>query len=92
MIGQSYYVFVIIFDICKFERRIFIPICGHCSCNKSVRLTSFHKSSYNPFQSSSSLSIRLSFCVCCVIYTLFSSFEQLFCFTQFGGGTHCLKF
>ena len=56
----------------------FLPICGHCSCNKSVRLTSFHKSHCNPFQSSSSLSIRLSFCVCCVIYTFFSSFELFF--------------
>ena len=91
MIGQSYYVFVIIFDFANLKGE-FLPVCGHCPCNKSITLKRFHKSHYNPFQSSSSLFIRLSFCACCVIYTLFSSFEQLFCFTQFGGGFYCLNF
>ena len=48
MIGQSYYVFVIIFDICKFERRIFDLFADICPCNKSLREKSFHKSHYNP--------------------------------------------
>ena len=80
MIGQSYYVFVTIFDICKFERRIFDLFADICPRNKSVRLKRFHESHYNPFQSSSGLSSRLSFCVCCVIYTCFSSFELLLLF------------
>ena len=47
----------------------------------------------NPFQSSLSLSIRVSCCIHCVICTFFSCFYQLFlCFTQFGGGPHCLNF
>ena len=79
MIGQSYYVVVIIFDTCKFERRIFYLFFVRVT-SLNVRLTSFHKSHYNPFQSSSGLSFRLSFCVCCVIYTFFSSFELLFLF------------
>ena len=36
---------------------------------------------------------RASFCMCCVIYTLFSCFERLFlCFAQFGGISYCLNF
>ena len=47
----------------------------------------------NPFQSSLSLSIHVSCCIHCVICTFFSCFYQLFlCFTQFGGGPHCLNF
>ena len=47
----------------------------------------------NPFQSSLSLSIRVSCFIHCVIYTFFSCFYQLFlCFTQFAGGPHCLNF
>jgi len=39
------------------------------------------------------LSIRASFYICCVIYTFFSCFEQIFlCFAQFGGGSRCLNF
>ena len=39
-----------------------------------------------PFQPSSSLPIRASFCTFCVIYPFVSSFKRLFvCFTQFGG-------
>ena len=34
----------------------------------------------NPFQSSSSLPIRFSFCICCAIYTFVSCFERLFLF------------
>ena len=36
---------------------------------------------------------RASFCMCCVIYTLFSCFERLFlCFARFGGISYCLNF
>ena len=53
-----------------------------------VRLTSFHKKNCNPFQSSSSFSIRASFCICCIIYMyvlpslhfLSSYFTQFHCF------------
>ena len=39
-----------------------------------------------PFQPSSSLPIRASFCTFSVIYPFVSSFKRLFvCFTQFGG-------
>ena len=39
-----------------------------------------------PFQPSSNLPIRASFCTFCVIYPFVSSFKRLFvCFTQFGG-------
>ena len=34
----------------------------------------FKNHNCNPFQSSSSLSIRASFCICCVIYTLYLLF------------------
>ena len=52
-----------------------------------------NKNNCNPFQSSSSLSIRASFCICCVIYTFFLLFERLFlCFIQFGFSSRCLNF
>ena len=35
---------------------------------KTVKLTSFQKAQLNLFQSPSSLSIRSSFCICCVTY------------------------
>ena len=40
---------------------------------KTVRLTSFQKAQLNLFQSSSSLSICSSFCICCVTYNHFLS-------------------
>ena len=63
-------------------------------CWKTVRLTSFQNRNSNPFfKSSSSLSIRATFCICCVIYTFLYCFERLFlCFTQFGGSSHSLNF
>ena len=46
----------------------------------------------NPFQSSPNLSTCFSFYICCVIYTLYSCFEQLnLSFTQLGGGPYCLN-
>ena len=58
-----------------------------------LRLTSFRKPQFQ------SVSIFFKFvhprlrCSCCVIYTFFSCFEQLFlCFTQFGGGQHYFNF
>ena len=54
--------------------------------NKNVRQC-------NPFRSSSRLSIRASFCICCAIYTIYSCFEQLLlCFSQFGGSWRFLNF
>ena len=38
----------------------------------------FKNHNFSPFQSSSSLSIRVSFCICSVIYTFFKRFNQLF--------------
>ena len=62
--------------------------------NRNCALETEAKKVYcNPFQSFSTLPIRFSFCICCIIYTFFSCFEQLFlCFTQFGGGSHDLNF
>ena len=63
-------------------------------CWKTVRLTSFkNRNSNSFFKSSSSLSIRATFCICCVIYTFFYCFKRLFlCFTKFGGSYHSLNF
>ena len=63
-------------------------------CWKTVRLTSFkNRNSNSFFKSSSSLSIRATFCICCDIYTLFYCFKRLFlCFTKFGGSYHSLNF
>ena len=63
---------------------------------KTVRQTShgFRNHKCNPFQSPSSLPMRVCLLLYFyVIYTLFSCFERLFlCFTQFGGGFHSLDF
>ena len=49
---------------------------------KTVKLTSFQKAQLNLFQSSSSLSIRSSFCICCVTYNhlLFMFWAVIFVF------------
>jgi len=66
-----------------------IPPKHHFKCNKQqkmnfekFRLTSFSKLNHKciPFQSSSSLSIRVSFCICSIIFTFFyvlSSFSHV---------------
>ena len=47
----------------------------------------------NPFQSSSSLSIRSSFFICCRIYFFFFMFwAVILCFTEFGGGSYRSNF
>ena len=52
----------------------------------------FKNHNCNPFQSSPNLSTCFSFYICCVIYTLYSCFEQLnWSFTQLGGGPLCLN-
>ena len=70
-----------------------------CQTNLSPKLFSRQiskKHNCNPFQSSSSLSIRVSFCIRRVIYTviLFRSFFDTgyFCCTRFCGGSHTLNF
>ena len=70
-----------------------------CQTNLSPKLFSGQiskKHNCNPFQSSSSLSIRVSFCIRRVIYTviLFRSFFDTgyFCCTRFCGGSHTLNF
>ena len=48
------------------------------NCFSTVGLRRFQKLHCNHFQSSSILSIRSSFCTCCVICVFFSCFGQLF--------------
>ena len=53
----------------------------------------FKEQDCNPFQSSSSLSIRSSCFICSGIYFFFLCSEQLFlCFTEFGGGSYLSNF
>ena len=56
----------------------------------------FKKHNCNPFQSSSSLSIRVSFCIERVIHTFilfhFFLYTGYFFFTRFCGGSHSLNF
>ena len=65
-----------------------------CQTNLSPKLfgqQSFKKHNCNPFQSSSSLSTRVSFCTVRVIYTfiLFHFFYTgYFCFTRLCAGSH----
>ena len=61
---------------------------------KTVRQTShgFRNHNCNPFQSLSSLSMRVSFCISMLSIPCFHVFSGYFCFTQFGGGSHCLDF
>ena len=60
---------------------------------KTVSLQGIKKHNINPFQSSSSLSIRAFFCIWCVIYTFFSCPELLFLyFTQSDCGFYSFKF
>ena len=69
-----------------------------CQTNLSPKLFSRQiskKHNCNPFQSSLSLSICVSFCIVRVIYTfnLFHFFYTgYFCFTRFCGGSHALNF
>ena len=53
----------------------------------------FKNHNCNPFQSSLSLSIRFSFCICCGIFSSFNRFWAVMfvCFTQFGSGFLCLN-
>jgi len=69
-----------------------------CQTNLSPKLFGkqiFKKHNCNPFQSSSSLPIRVSLCIVRVIYNfiLFHFFSTgYFCFTRFCGGSHSLNF
>ena len=53
----------------------------------------FKNHNCNPFQSSLSLSIRASFCICSGICSSFNRFWAVMfvCFTQFGSGSLCLN-
>ena len=59
---------------------------------KTVRRTSFQKPHCNPFQSPSSLSMRVSFCLSMLSIPCFRVLSGHFCFTQSGGGSHSLDF
>ena len=68
-----------------------------CQTNLSLKLLGkqiFKRHNCNPFPSSSSLSIRISFCIGRVIHTsiLFHFLTGWFCFTRFCGGSHGLDF
>ena len=80
----------------RHAKQICLPSILSNNTNKEDEANKFSKTliiSCNPFKSSSSLSIRTAFCICCVIREFFWWFEQLFlCFTKFGGGSHCLNF
>ena len=56
-----------------------------------LRLTSFQKN-FNPFQSSSSLSIRASVAVVVLFPSSHVLSRYFLCFTQFGGGQYCFNF
>ena len=51
----------------------------------------FKNHNCNPFKSSTSLSIHVSFCIFCAIYSYLKCYErQLFLyFNQFDGSSHC---
>ena len=53
----------------------------------------FKNRNCNLFQSSLSLSIRASLCICCDIFSSFNRFWAVMfvCFTQFGSGSLCLN-
>ena len=61
-----------------------VPQTGSHYNNHLISQQVFKTKNCNPFQSSSSLSICVSFSNCCVIYTFF--------FLMFGGSSQCLNF